>query len=120
MDVNTRLGMLVSSETISEDVASVMRKIVHRLDNNWRISLSEGNGGCIVTHLAMALMRSEKPVKLVEDAVKRMMGRRTAVALANTRMRKLHVYAGAEHLHTAQQPTVIDFGGLNRKNKRGE
>jgi large subunit ribosomal protein L13 len=65
-------------------------------------------------------MRSEKPVKLVEDAVKRMMGRRTAVALANTRMRKLHVYAGAEHKHTAQNPTVVDFGALNRKNKRGE
>ena len=65
-------------------------------------------------------MRSEKPEKLVFNAVKRMMGRRTAVALANQRLTKLHVYAGSEHKHTAQQPTVIDFAGLNRKNKRGE
>ena len=65
-------------------------------------------------------MRSEKPEKLVFNAVKRMMGRRTAVALANQRLTKLHVYAGSEHRHTAQQPTVIDFAGLNRKNKRGE
>ena len=65
-------------------------------------------------------MREEKPVKLVENAVKRMMGRRTAVALANKRLNKLHVYAGAEHKHTAQQPIVIDFASLNRKNKWGQ
>lgn len=65
-------------------------------------------------------MRSEKPEQLVFNAVKRMMGRRTAVALANQRLTKLHVYAGAEHKHEAQKPEVIDFAGLNRKNKRGE
>ena len=65
-------------------------------------------------------MRNEKPEKLVFNAVKRMMGRRTAVALANQRLTKLHVYAGAEHKHEAQKPVVIDFAGMNRKNKRGE
>ena len=65
-------------------------------------------------------MREEKPEKLITNAVKRMMGRRTAVALANKRLTKLHVYAGAEHKHSAQKPIVIDFGSLNRKNKRGE
>jgi large subunit ribosomal protein L13 len=65
-------------------------------------------------------MRSEKPTLLVKNAVKRMMGRRTAVALADKRLTKLHVYAGAEHKHAAQNPVVIDFAGLNRKNKRGE
>ena len=65
-------------------------------------------------------MRSEKPEKLITNAVKRMMGRRTAVALANKRLTKLHVYAGNEHKHVAQNPIVIDFGSLNRKNKRGE
>ena len=65
-------------------------------------------------------MREEKPEQLVTNAVKRMMGRRTAVALANKRLTKLHVYAGAEHKHAAQNPVVIDFASLNRKNKRGE
>ena len=64
-------------------------------------------------------MRQEKPVKLVENAVKRMMGRRNAVALADKRLTKLHVYAGAEHKHAAQNPKVIDFGAMNPKNKRG-
>jgi len=66
----------------------------------------------------MGKMREEKPVKMVELAVKRMMGRRTAVALADKRLKKLHVYAGAEHKHSAQNPTVIDFGAMNAKNKR--
>jgi large subunit ribosomal protein L13 len=65
-------------------------------------------------------MRDEKPEKLITNAVKRMMGRRTTVALANKRLTKLHVYAGAEHKHAAQNPIVIDFASLNRKNKRGE
>ncbi|MCL2331360.1 MAG: 50S ribosomal protein L13 [Proteobacteria bacterium] len=64
-------------------------------------------------------MRSEKPEKFVFNAVKRMMGRRTAVALADRRLKKLHVYAGANHKHSAQNPTVIDFGALNPKNKKG-
>ena len=63
-------------------------------------------------------MREEKPVKLVENAVKRMMGRRNAVALADKRLSKLHIYAGAEHKHAAQKPVVIDMGALNKKNKK--
>jgi large subunit ribosomal protein L13 len=65
-------------------------------------------------------MREEKPEQLVFNAVKRMMGRRTAVALANKRLTHLHVFAGAQHKHTAQNPKVIDFANMNRKNKRGE
>ncbi|MCL1902637.1 MAG: 50S ribosomal protein L13 [Alphaproteobacteria bacterium] len=67
----------------------------------------------------MGQMREEKPVKMVELAVKRMMGRRTSVSLANDRLKKLHVYAGAAHKHAAQNPVAIDFGAMNRKNKRG-
>lgn len=65
-------------------------------------------------------MREEKPVKFVFNAVKRMMGRRTSVAMANQRLRKLHVFAGAEHNHAAQKPVVVDFGSFNRKNKRSK
>ena len=65
-------------------------------------------------------MREEKPEKLIFNAVKRMMGRRTAVALADKRLTKLHIYVGAEHKHSAQKPVLIDFGSINTKNKRGE
>ena len=65
-------------------------------------------------------MRAEKPEKFVFNAVKRMMGRRTAVALADKRLTHLHVFAGPQHTHAAQNPKVIDFANMNRKNKRGE
>jgi large subunit ribosomal protein L13 len=64
-------------------------------------------------------MREEKPEKLVFNAVKRMMGRRTAVALADKRLTHLHVFAGPSHKHAAQNPKVIDFANMNPKNKRG-
>ncbi|MCL2538453.1 MAG: 50S ribosomal protein L13 [Alphaproteobacteria bacterium] len=67
----------------------------------------------------MGQMREEKPTKMVELAVKRMIGRRTSVALANDRLNRLHVYAGAEHKHSAQKPKLVDFGAMNQKNKRG-
>jgi len=63
-------------------------------------------------------MREQKSDELIMNAVKRMMGRRTNVALANKRLTKLHVYKGAEHKHAAQKPVAIDFGAMNPKNKR--
>ncbi len=63
-------------------------------------------------------MRAEKPTELVFNAVKRMMGRRNSTALSDLRLTKLHIYAGAEHKHTAQKPVVVDFASLNVKNKR--
>ena len=33
-------------------------------------------------------------------------------------MKNLHVYAGPEHPHAAQQPQTLDVAALNPKNKR--
>ena len=38
--------------------------------------------------------------------------------LARQQMKKLHVYAGAEHKHEAQKPEVLDLAAMNPKNKR--
>jgi large subunit ribosomal protein L13 len=32
-------------------------------------------------------------------------------------MKHLYIYAGAEHPHAGQQPSPLDVGALNRKNK---
>jgi len=64
-------------------------------------------------------LRSDKPEKLVFNAVKRMMGRRKSVTLADKRLTKLHIYAGGEHEHGAQKPVIVDFANMNSKNKRG-
>jgi large subunit ribosomal protein L13 len=33
-------------------------------------------------------------------------------------MSNLHLYAGAEHPHEAQQPEKVDIASMNRKNMR--
>ena len=38
--------------------------------------------------------------------------------LGRQQMRKLHVYAGTEHPHAAQQPAPLDVAAMNPKNKR--
>ncbi|MFZ3034565.1 MAG: 50S ribosomal protein L13 [Parvibaculum sp.] len=59
------------------------------------------------------LLEGRFPERVVELAVKRMISRGP---LARKQMGNLHIYAGAEHPHEAQQPEVIDFASKNRKN----
>lgn len=51
-------------------------------------------------------MLAKKPEKVVELAVKGMLPKGP---LGREMFTKLHVYAGAEHLHTAQKPEVLTF-----------
>jgi large subunit ribosomal protein L13 len=50
------------------------------------------------------VMMAKKPEKVIELAVKRMMPKTT---LGRHMMKKLKIYRGAEHKHTAQQPQLI-------------
>jgi large subunit ribosomal protein L13 len=49
-------------------------------------------------------MMAKKPEKVIELAVKRMMPKTT---LGHHMMKKLKIYRGAEHKHTAQKPQLI-------------
>jgi large subunit ribosomal protein L13 len=40
--------------------------------------------------------------------------------LGREQIRKLHIYAGSEHPHQAQNPELIDFKSLNKKNFIGK
>ena len=51
-------------------------------------------------------MMAKKPEKVVELAVKGMLPKGP---LGRDMFRKLHVYAGAEHPHAAQQPKVLEI-----------
>ncbi len=48
----------------------------------------------------------KKPTKAVELAVKGMLPKGP---LGRQMLKKLHVYAGAEHPHAAQQPEALTF-----------
>lgn len=49
-------------------------------------------------------MIDEKPTKMIELAVKGMLPKNR---LANQMMKRLHVFAGAEHTHEAQKPELL-------------
>lgn len=57
-----------------------------------------------------------KPESVVFDAIKRMLPK---TKLADKVVKKLHVYAGEAHPHTAQNPAKLDIASMNSKNKRG-
>ena len=53
-----------------------------------------------------SLIRSKHPERLIEHAVRGMLPKNT---LGRELFRSLHVYAGAEHPHQAQQPKELKF-----------
>jgi large subunit ribosomal protein L13 len=50
-------------------------------------------------------LRARKPAKLIENAVWGMLPKNS---LGRRQLRKLKVYAGPDHPHAAQQPTVVN------------
>ena len=51
-------------------------------------------------------MLETKPENVIKHAVKGMLPKNT---LGRSMMRKLHVYAGADHKHEAQKPEVLEI-----------
>jgi len=76
-----------------------------------------GYPGGIKERRADKILDGEHPERVIEKAVERMI---TRGPLGRAVMRKLHVYKGPEHPHTAQSPHRLDFAALNRKNSTRE
>ncbi len=74
-----------------------------------------GYPGGIKSRTAGAILAGKHPERIVQKAVERMISRNP---LGRQQMRKLHVYAGTEHPHEAQQPEVLDVAAMNPKNNR--
>lgn len=51
-------------------------------------------------------MMAKKPEEVIRHAVKGMLPKN---ALGKNMLKKLHVYAGADHKHEAQKPEVLEF-----------
>ncbi|QQO10910.1 PRD domain-containing protein [Breznakiella homolactica] len=60
MELDTRLELLLSSGTISEEVVETVRKVIQRMNHHWKIPLTEENGSRLITHLSVALMRLKR------------------------------------------------------------
>ncbi|WP_093315703.1 50S ribosomal protein L13 [Sphingomonas jatrophae] len=75
-----------------------------------------GYAGGIKGVTAAKVLDGRFPERVLEKAVERMIPRGP---LGRQQMRNLRIFAGTEHPHEAQSPTVLDVGALNRKNKVG-
>ena len=74
-----------------------------------------GYPGGIKSRTTGQILEGSHPERVIMQAVKRMLlGNR----LSRQQMTNLRVYAGAEHPHEAQNPTVVDVKSMNKKNTR--
>lgn len=74
-----------------------------------------GYPGGIKDRSAGQILSGKYPERVVEKAVERMLPKGI---LGRQQLKKLHVYAGTEHKHEAQQPEALDVAAMNSKNKR--
>ena len=76
-----------------------------------------GYPGGIKERRADKVLDGRFPERVIEAAVKRMVPKGP---LGRDVLRKLHVYKGGEHPHTAQSPEPLDIAVMNRKNSTQE
>ena len=74
-----------------------------------------GYPGGIKERTADKILDGRFPERVLSKAVERMIPRGP---LGRKVLSHLHIYAGAEHPHEAQQPEVLDVAAMNPKNKR--
>jgi large subunit ribosomal protein L13 len=75
-----------------------------------------GHIGGIKQRTPRETLSGKHPERLIEKAVERMLKKESP--LARKQLSNLKVYAGPEHPHAAQNPTVLDLAKMNPKNKR--
>ena len=59
-----RLGILKEVGVINDGIYDKLTLLIKYLDEKWKISLTESNGGMLITHLSMALKRIEENEKV--------------------------------------------------------
>jgi len=74
-----------------------------------------GHPGGIKSRTAGQIMESKFPERILQSAIERMISRSP---LGRDQLRKLHIYKGDQHPHTAQQPEAFDVAALNPKNSK--
>ncbi|WKL56793.1 50S ribosomal protein L13 [Asticcacaulis sp. ZE23SCel15] len=75
-----------------------------------------GHPGGVKTRTMGQILGGKYPERVLMKAVERMLPKE--LPLARAQLTHLRIYAGSEHPHEAQQPEVIDFKAMSRKNVR--
>ncbi len=83
---------------------------------NKRYYRHTGHPGGIKETSPAKILGGRFPERVLEQAVLRLLPKESP--LARQQFKKLRVYAGTEHEHAAQNPTIVDFKSMNSKNVR--
>lgn len=84
--------------------AEKVRVTGRKYDEKMYYSHSGYPGG--IKEMSFKKMQAENPVRIIEKAVKGMLPKNP---LGREMYRKLKIYTGSEHPHTAQQPIVLEI-----------
>jgi large subunit ribosomal protein L13 len=76
-----------------------------------------GHPGGLKERTAGKILDGRFPERVMKKAVQRMLPKESP--LARKQLSNLKVYAGPDHPHAAQQPTIIDFKSMSTKNSKG-
>jgi len=90
-------------------------KLTGRKMTNKKFYWHTGHPGGIKERSMGAILGGDYPERVIIKAVERMV---TRSPLGRQQMKKLHVYAGTDHPHAAQNPEILDVAAMNTKNKR--
>ncbi|UJQ95628.1 50S ribosomal protein L13 [Mariluticola halotolerans] len=90
-------------------------KLTGRKLDQRRFYWHTGYPGGIKDRTQRQILEGRFPERVVENAVRRML---PGGPLTRAQLKNLRVYAGTEHPHEAQQPTVLDVASMNSKNVR--
>jgi large subunit ribosomal protein L13 len=74
-----------------------------------------GHPGGIKSRTKQQILDGAHPERVITQAVKRML---PGNKLSRQIMTNLRVYAGSEHPHEAQDPSILDVKSMNSKNTR--
>ena len=82
-----------------------------KLDNKRYYRHTGHPGG--IKNTSPAVLIKNKPEEILKLAVKRML---PTGALAKKQLSKLKIYKGSAHPHESQNPKIIEFSKINKKN----
>lgn len=90
-------------------------KLTGRKMDQSRFYWHTGYPGGIKDRTSRQIIEGKFPERVLENAIRRMM---PGGPLSRQQLKNLRVYAGTEHPHEGQQPTVLDVASMNSKNVR--
>ena len=101
--------VIVNADKVKFTGRKLVQKIYYR---------HTGHPGGIKQRSAGQVLDGRFPERVLEKAVERMLPKESP--LARAQLTHLHIYAGPEHKHAAQQPETIAFAERNAKNVRSQ